>query len=480
MYHQNPLERDASGGLVLGQLFPLDQVSVRGLDAARADIGAWVSTLNAKFKARQAANPTATLTAQERRQMAEVDDLKDQIKKAMAKRQAEDDEARGAPDPGAPNADAYYSQLAARRAGLDVGGHGSTIHRPRGRKFGELFPSATSWQGWKSSHQFMRTIALGHSDDRLEIQGATFQGGDSSGGYAIPGPILARWSDMALEDEIVRSRGISWPIPEGAREISVPSWAIGDRSDGSVGGLSIQWETEDPPADADLQIAKTQMVTLHPRRGAIYVECSNELLEDAPQFEQQLDMIMSRALSYGLDRAFLFTGDGASSPLAVINSPALISVARDTSGVIIWDDLASMFSRLSPASFRGAIWVTHVSCLPSLMKVSVPVGTAGSIAPQALNERAPGVYTLFGLPCLFTEKSQPLGTLGDLMLCDFSQYYIGLKSDMRIDKSVHLGFRRNKTTFRIQTRIDGSPVLSAPETPPNSADTVSPFIVLAA
>ena len=139
-----------------------------------------------------------------------------------------------------------------------------------------------------------------------------------------------------------------------------------------------------------------------------------------------------------------------------------------------------MFSRLSPASFRGAIWVTHVSCLPSLMKVSVPVGTAGSIAPQALNERAPGVYTLFGLPCLFTEKSQPLGTLGDLMLCDFSQYYIGLKSDMRIDKSVHLGFRRNKTTFRIQTRIDGSPVLSAPETPPNSADTVSPFIVLAA
>jgi len=43
-----------------------------------------------------------------------------------------------------------------------------------------------------------------------------------------------------------------------------------------------------------------------------------------------------------------------------------------------------------------------------------------------------------------------------------------------------LGFRRNKTTFRIQTRIDGSPVLSAPETPPNSADTVSPFIVLAA
>jgi HK97 family phage major capsid protein len=445
------------------------EASLLSLRAAKVTLSNWY----AKFSGAVGHGP---MSDQQRRQLGAYRSLNAEVMQTIAQREKEMEEDRAAPDPGSPNADAYYSRLAASRVGLDAGGYLSA-HRPRGRRYADLFPRELSMDGWQSTHEFMRTIGLGQSDTRLRA--GTFTGGDSSGGFAIPGAILQRWLDLALEDEIVRSRAISWPIPMGAREISVPSWDVGDRSDGTIGGLSIEWESEDPPSDADLQVAKTKLITLHARRGAIYCEATNELLEDSSQFEAQLNAIMARALSYGLDRAFLIDGTGANSPLAIINSPALITHTRNTAGHILWDDVAGMFARLSPSSFRFATWITHTSCLPELMKISIPVGTGGSVAPQALTERD-GRYTLFGRECLFTEKVSPLGSLSDLMLCDFSQYAIGLKADARIDKSAHLGFRRNKTIFRIQGRWDGQPVLSGPTQPPNSAATTSPFIVLSA
>jgi hypothetical protein len=37
-----------------------------------------------------------------------------------------------------------------------------------------------------------------------------------------------------------------------------------------------------------------------------------------------------------------------------------------------------MFARLHPGCYENAVWVFHVSCLPDLLTMSIPIGTAGS------------------------------------------------------------------------------------------------------
>jgi len=43
-------------------------------------------------------------------------------------------------------------------------------------------------------------------------------------------------------------------------------------------------------------------------------------------------------------------------------------------------------------------------------------------------------------PVIFTEKVAALGTVGDIGLYNFSQYVVGLRADISLAKSAHLGF----------------------------------------
>jgi hypothetical protein len=75
---------------------------------------------------------------------------------------------------------------------------------------------------------------------------------------------------------------------------------------------------------------------------------------------------------------------------------------------------------------------------------------------------------------------KPLGQLGDIGLFDFSQYVVGVRAEAMLEKSGHVGFLRDISTFRLLIRVDGMPNIGAPYQPPNTAPTQSPFVALAA
>jgi HK97 family phage major capsid protein len=58
---------------------------------------------------------------------------------------------------------------------------------------------------------------------------------------------------------------------------------------------------------------------------------------------------------------------------------------------------------------------------------------------------------------IFSEKMNTLGAKGDIMLCDLSQYIIGLRSEALLDKSQHVGFTRDTSYYRCLSRLDGQP-----------------------
>jgi len=90
---------------------------------------------------------------------------------------------------------------------------------------------------------------------------------------------------------------------------------------------------------------------------------------------------------------------------------------------------------------------------------------------------------LMGKPIIWSKHCSTLGTAGDIVLADWSQYLVGQKAGQgasgKYDTSIHLKFDADQTCFRFVFRIDGQPWWPSAFTPPQATnDTTSPFIAL--
>ena len=86
--------------------------------------------------------------------------------------------------------------------------------------------------------------------------------------------------------------------------------------------------------------------------------------------------------------------------------------------------------------------------------------------------------TLLGRPIVPTEYNETLGTAGDIMFADFSQYLFGSKGSMESASSIHVRFIYDEQVFRFVWRVDGQPIPASAITPFKGTKTQSPFIVL--
>jgi HK97 family phage major capsid protein len=347
------------------------------------------------------------------------------------------------------------------------------VVRASGRTYREMFPGvALNMGGFQSSEEFLATIHSGLADPRLM---ATNTGTvPSEGGFSVPTQVFAQWLDASLEGEIVRKRADVRPMTSS--DAVAPGWDDGDHSSTLYGGFTGAWVPE--AGDMTVETPKLRLISLKARKLAILTRASNELIADGMGFEQQLGTAIVKALGWFLDRAFL-TGNGAAAPQGILNSGATISVAKETgqaAATIVYENIAKMFARLAPASMANAVWVCNSTAIPQLLQLSMTIGTGGSHIP-VLSENG-GTWRMLTLPVVFTEKVPALGTVGDIMLADFSQYVVGVRADFSLTKSVHAGFTSDTSYYRGIIRVDGQPKRSAPMTPDNG-NTVSPFVVLA-
>ena len=236
------------------------------------------------------------------------------------------------------------------------------------------------------------------------------------------------------------------------------------------GGIESQWLAEE--GTASVTNPDVRQITLKAKKLALLCTTSNELLADGMNISGQLNEGLSTANSWFLDYAFL-RGTGAGQPLGVLNDPALVSVAEESeqdSDSIVYENLTKMLARLHPGCFQNAVWIANPTCIPELLQMSYTVGVAGSHVKVL--DQLPDGWRMLTRPVLFTEKLPTLGDKGDIMLVDFSQYAIGLRKEITIEKSGHVYFTSDKTAWRAITRIDGQGRWDGPFTPANG-DTQS-------
>jgi HK97 family phage major capsid protein len=204
---------------------------------------------------------------------------------------------------------------------------------------------------------------------------------------------------------------------------------------------------------------------------------SNVLLADAAfGLEKFLMTLFGQAIAWFEEYAFL-QGNGVGKPLGMLNAAAAVTVNRQTGNLVQFQDVATMYSKLTPVSMSRAIWVHSPSVIPQLLQLKDGANRAIFISIDQGITKRPN-WALLGLPTFCTEKLPALGTKGDLLLLDPALYVIGDRMQIEIAVSEHVNFLRNQMTWRVVERIDGQPWLDKAITLQDGATQVSPFVVL--
>jgi len=305
----------------------------------------------------------------------------------------------------------------------------------------------------------------------------------ADGGALVPTAFRDQLLSTAIEESVVFSRATFVPMASNA--IEIPAVDVTSHASNLFGGVLAYWGSEGTAPTATKPALSKVKLSLNSLKALAYV--TDELMEDsAVSLEGILPSMFSRALSYQMDEKFL-NGNGAGCPLGIQDAPCTVEVAKESgqsAATIVTNNLTKMWSRLHPSSQANAVWVTNIDTFPELANLTIAVGSGGSVVGILNNQTLQGrpVMNILGAPVIFTEKTQTVGTAGDIMLCDFSQYVIGGKSasGQTMQSSIHLKFDQFETAFRISQRMDGQPWWRSALTPRNgSSNTLSPFVKLA-
>ena len=254
-------------------------------------------------------------------------------------------------------------------------------------------------------------------------------------------------------------------------------------------GIRVFWRGE--AAQMTQSKPKLDMVENPIEEQYALVPLTSELTQDAGSLESMVGRKAPRKMMFNMNLKII-QGSGAGEPLGLINSDALISVAKEGSQVadtVVAANISKMWARLYAPSRRNAVWLINQDVEPQLDKLSHPgVDNTGAAVtgwgtqlywpPGGLSATPFG--TLKGRPVIPTQACATLGDLGDIILADLSQYWIAMRdSGVQADMSVHLWFDYNVNAFRFIFRVGGTPWWPGTLTARAGSATYSPFVALA-
>ncbi len=150
---------------------------------------------------------------------------------------------------------------------------------------------------------------------------------------------------------------------------------------------------------------------------------------------------------------------------------------RTTSSQIAWADIINMIEQLHPASWKNAVFLASPSTIPQLYNMTTSSAQISGMNVFSAIDKSHAITSLVGIPLILTEKVPALGSMGDIVLADFTQYGIAIRNMVEFEASSHEYFRRNLTSFRAIARLDGQPLWPSAMNLRDGTQ-VSPFVAL--
>lgn len=252
------------------------------------------------------------------------------------------------------------------------------------------------------------------------------------------------------------------------------------RANGSRGGGIRVYTTAELEAMTESK-TKLSKIRIEPKKLTGLFYASDELLRNATFLGQEIRQLFGEEFAFKTQDLVL-NGTGKGEPLGVLNSSALVTVPKETSQAaktILTQNVLKMDARVVNDASPGLVWLVNRECKPQLATLVITAGDSATLLYKTFQNQGVRGAELNGAQCATIEQCAALGTVGDIMLCDFSQYITANKGDINEATSIHVKFEYNQTAFRFIYYFDGQPRWSAPITPYKGSDTVSPFVALA-
>ncbi|MGN6311283.1 MAG: phage major capsid protein [Xanthobacteraceae bacterium] len=297
------------------------------------------------------------------------------------------------------------------------------------------------------------------------------EGAGTTGGFLVDEEIAETlWARVYATGSILRR---CTKISVGKREIRIPGIAdAGGSGSARFGGVSVVWTDEADPSTQTRPLVN--LLRMHLKKLLATAYATDELLTDAGALAATIERLFGLAATFEIEKSIV-AGTGIGAPLGVLNSPALITVPKESeqeAGTIVPKNLSNMVARLWGPAHTNAVWLMGNEAFSKLLELEEDGADYVETGPD-------GQRLLHQMPIALCEYTAPLGEAGDILLGDFSQYLIAEKESEFIS-SIHVKFIEDETAFKFRFRTDGQPAWASPITPENSTVTQSPFVALGA
>lgn len=310
---------------------------------------------------------------------------------------------------------------------------------------------------------------------------------DSEGGLLVP---------IDFSEGIYRRAvggGVFLPSLCQGRTVTGNTWvqrayADDSRATGSrMGGVVGYWIAEGGQYTGSRPTFRTNSWRLNKLTVMVYQ--TEEMLEDVGGIESELTNIAGDEIRFQANNA-LIRGGGVGEPLGLLNSGAKIAAASNNGAntTISATDIDNMWVRRAEPNGIGYVWLGNQEIETQLAQAKYlsgstpytavwtfmpPGGVTGGLQTQAV----PAVIK--GKPLIYNEFCEALGTEGDIILFDPTQYFwvtkaAGIKSSM----SMHLRFDYDEMVFKFSYRCDGRCAWDRALTRFKGGSTLSPIITL--
>lgn len=340
------------------------------------------------------------------------------------------------------------------------------------------------YESFGSFLQDVRTAGLpgGRVNDKLfETRAASglSEGTPSQGGYLVQSDFASQLIESAFKTGKIAERCDTIELSSNSNRLEINGVDETSRVAGSRwGGIRAYWLSEASEKTKCAPKFRKIKLKLNKLIGLCYA--TDELLDDVTALEGIIRRGFASEFGFMIDDAII-NGTGAGQPLGIMNAGCLVTqdkVGSQTATTIVYENIISMWSRLLPSSHDNAVWLANPDTLPQLAQMSVDGSGNAPVFLPAGGATARPYATIFGRPLLFIEQAQTLGTLGDLILCEFSQYLLARKGGLQADMSIHIRFQYDESCFRFVLRADGSPAYSSAVSAYKGSNSMSPFVAL--
>jgi HK97 family phage major capsid protein len=304
---------------------------------------------------------------------------------------------------------------------------------------------------------------------------------DAEGGFLVAPEFAPGVWQRTYEASQLASRCFDQPMTASNRLV-VNAVDEDSRADGSRwGGIQSFWLGE--AGTFTPSQPKFRQMELIAKKLIVLTYATDEQLVDGPAFSAYVDKVVPLELAFRVDDAIV-NGSGAGQPLGYMNSGALLTIAKasgDTGAVISATDIFAMYARRWRGVGGNLAWLVNQDVESQLWNLIRGSGTAVELLYHAPGDRGATLElgSMMGIPIIRIEYAATLGTPGDIVLADLSQYYLARRSGVQMDTSIHVQFLTDQMAFRWKLRLDGQPAWKKPLTPKNGTNTVSPFVALA-